>query len=348
MAKPAAHTRIKEGNPMKKISLTGIKPSGTPHIGNYLGMIQPALELAKTYQALYFIADYHALTTVKNGQELQDLSYEVAATWLALGMDPDQVIFFRQSDIPELFELTWILSCFTAKGLLNRAHAYKAAVDENLNLNRDPDQGINAGLYFYPVLMAADILLYGSHIVPVGQDQKQHLEMTRDMAMTFNHNYQKEIFVIPEAVIHEEVMTIPGVDGRKMSKSYKNEIPIFAPAKKLRKRVMGIVTDTRSPEEPKNPDDDNIFAIFKYFLTKSEETGLRERYLTGGFGYGEIKQELYERLESVFGEKREKYNTLLADRPNLDRILLEGAEKARENARPMMREIRKAVGTYRG
>jgi tryptophanyl-tRNA synthetase len=330
-----------------KISLTGIKPTGMPHIGNYLGMIQPALELARSYQALYFIADYHALTTVKDGQEMQDLTYEVAATYLALGMDPDQVIFFRQSDIPELFELTWILACFTAKGLLNRAHAYKAAVDENLKLERDPDQGVNAGLYFYPVLMAADILLYGSHIVPVGQDQKQHLEMTRDMALAFNHNYQKDIFVIPEAVIHEEVMTIPGVDGRKMSKSYKNEIPIFASAKQLRKRVMGIVTDARSPEEPKNPDEDNIFAIFKYFINKDAEDQLRRRYLAGGFGYGEIKQELFECLESEFGAKRERYTALLADRAYLDKIMLEGAEKASAFALPMMTAIRKAVGTYR-
>jgi tryptophanyl-tRNA synthetase len=327
------------------ISLTGIKPSGTPHIGNYLGMIQPALELAKRYQAMYFIADYHALTTVKDGKDMRDQTYEVAATWLALGLDPDQVIFFRQSDIPELFELTWILACFTSKGLLNRAHAYKASVDENLLLDREPDQGINAGLFTYPVLMGADILLYGSHFVPVGQDQRQHLEMTRDMAMAFNHNYKKDIFVIPEAVIHEEVMTIPGIDGRKMSKSYNNEIPIFAPAKRLRKRVMSIVTDSRLPEEPKNPDEDNIFAIYKYFITPEETNQLRARYRAGGFGYGEIKQELYELLEGEFGEKREKFNTFMDDRDLLDRILTEGAAKARAIAKPMMRKIRDAVGT---
>ncbi len=331
--------------PSNMISLTGIKPSGTVHIGNYLGMNKPALELAKKYQALYFIADYHALTTVKDGVAMRDLTYEVAATWLALGLDPDQVIFFRQSDIPELFELTWILACFTSKGLLNRAHAYKAALDDNLRQNRDADQGVNAGLYTYPVLMAADILLYGSHFVPVGQDQRQHLEMTRDIALAFNHNYKKDIFVIPEAVIHEEVMTIPGIDGRKMSKSYKNEIPIFAPSKQLRKRVMSIVTDSRSPEESKNPDEDNIFAIYKYFITPEETAALRKRYQAGGFGYGEIKQELYELLEEEFGEKREKFNDYMANRPELDRILEQGAAKARAIARPMMRSIRDAVGT---
>jgi tryptophanyl-tRNA synthetase len=329
---------------MKKISLTGIKPSGTPHIGNYLGMIAPALELAKTYQAMYFLADYHALTTVRKGEELRDLTYEISATWLALGLDPEDVIFFRQSDIPELFELTWILSCFTSKGLLNRAHAYKSVVEENLAAERDPEKGINSGLYTYPVLMAADILLYGSHVVPVGQDQKQHLEMTRDIAMAFNHNYQKEIFVIPEAVIQEEVKTIPGIDGRKMSKSYNNEIPIFAPAKQIRKRVMRIVTDSRTPEEPKDPETDNIFAIYRHFTTSEEEETLYQRYLRGGFGYGEVKQELYERIEGTFGDKREKYNQMMADRDLLDKILFEGAQKARAIAAPMMKKIRNAVG----
>ncbi|MDX1436743.1 MAG: tryptophan--tRNA ligase [Anaerolineales bacterium] len=329
-------------------SLTGIKPSGTPHLGNYLGMIQPALALAEKYQALYFIADYHALTTVQDGDEMRSLTYEVAATWLALGLDPDRVIFFRQSDVPELFELTYILSCFTAKGLLNRAHAYKAAVDSNMEAGRDQDKGINSGLYFYPVLMAADILLYGSHFVPVGQDQKQHIEMTRDIAMAFNHNYQKDVFVIPEAVIQEEVRTIPGTDGRKMSKSYGNEIPIFEKSKSLRKKVMSIVTDSRAPEEPKDPDEDYIYAIYRYFLNKEENAALRARYLAGGFGYGEIKQELYLRLEEVFGEKRERYEHFLADRGQLDLILAEGARKARETGAPIMDSVREAVGTRHG
>jgi tryptophanyl-tRNA synthetase len=247
---------------VEKISLTGIKPSGTPHVGNYLGMIRPALELARTYQALYFIADYHALTTVRDRETLRYQTYEVAATWLALGLDPDKVIFYRQSDIPEVMELTWILSCFTAKGLLNRAHAYKAAADENVAAGKPPDDGINSGLYFYPVLMAADILLFGSHYVPVGADQRQHVEIARDIAIAFNNNYG-EILTVPEAVIREEVMTIPGLDGRKMSKSYDNVIPIFAPAGELRKSVMRIVTDSRRPEEPKDPEGDNVFSIYR-------------------------------------------------------------------------------------
>jgi tryptophanyl-tRNA synthetase len=199
---------------------------------------------------------------VRDASELLTNSYELTATFLALGMDPDEVVFFRQSDIPEIFELTWALSCFTAKGLLNRAHAYKAAVDENTARGEDPDAGINAGLYSYPVLMAADILLYGSHIVPVGKDQKQHVEMTRDMAQAMNHAYGKEIFVLPEAVIRPEVATIPGVDGRKMSKSYDNVIPIFAPPKKLRQRVMSVVTDSRPLEEPKDPEEDNVYNLY--------------------------------------------------------------------------------------
>ncbi|MFQ5616323.1 MAG: tryptophan--tRNA ligase [Anaerolineales bacterium] len=248
----------------KQISLTGIKPTGTPHLGNYLGMIRPALALAETYQAIYFLADYHALTTVRSGKEMAILTYELAATWLALGLDPEEVVFFRQSDVPELFELTWMLACYTAKGLLNRAHAYKAAVEQNVAAGRDPDAGVNAGLYTYPVLMSADILLYGSHIVPVGQDQKQHVEITRDIATAFNHNYG-EVFVIPEVVIQEEVKVIPGIDGHKMSKSYNNVVPIFAPPKQLRKQIMRIVTDSRPPAEPKNPDECNVYNIYKFF-----------------------------------------------------------------------------------
>ncbi len=253
----------------KKISLTGIKPSGTPHIGNYLGMIRPALDLAKSYQAMYFIADYHALTTVREAKTLRYQTYDVAATWLALGLDPEEVIFYRQSDIPEVMELTWILSCYTAKGLLNRAHAYKAAVDENLAAGRSEDEGINAGLYGYPVLMAADILLFNSDVVPVGLDQKQHLEIARDIAESFNNTYG-EVLKLPAAAIKEDVMTIPGIDGRKMSKSYDNVIPMFADPKQRRKTVMRIVTDSRRPEEPKDPDQDNVFAIYRYFARPGE------------------------------------------------------------------------------
>ncbi len=327
----------------EKISLTGIKPTGTPHIGNYLGMIRPALDLTKTYKALYFIADYHGLTTVRDGKEMRDLTYDVAATYLALGLDPEKTLLFRQSDIPELFELSWILACFTPKGLLNRAHAYKAAVDKNVEAGEDPDAGVNAGLYTYPVLMAADILLYGSHVVPVGLDQKQHIEITRDIATAFNNNYG-EIFVIPEGIIHAEVMTIPGTDGRKMSKSYNNTIPIFAPSNELRKTVFRIVTDSRPPEEPKNPDECNLFNVFKYFGTPEEVASLRATYLRGGFGYGEVKQQLYELLERTFSEQRTRYNELLKDRKHLDGILLSAAEQARYVGAKLMRKVRKAVG----
>jgi tryptophanyl-tRNA synthetase len=327
----------------KPISLSGIKPSGTPHIGNYLGMIKPALEMVRQYQALYFIADYHALTTVRDGNELRRMSYEIAATLLALGLDPNEVVFFRQSDIPELFELTWILACYTPKGLLNRAHAYKAALDKNLEAGEDPDSGINAGLFTYPVLMAADILLYGSQVVPVGQDQRQHVEITRDIALGFNNNYG-EIFVIPEAVIQPEVATITGLDGRKMSKSYNNVIPIFAPASQVRKAVMRIVTDSRPPEEPKDPDADNVYNIYKYFASPDEIEAVRRRYQEGGLAYSEMKQALFELLENTFGKARRQYDAYLADPGSLEKILLEGAEKGRAIGSRLMRKIRRAVG----
>jgi tryptophanyl-tRNA synthetase len=328
---------------MKKKSLTGIKPTGTPHIGNYLGAIRPGLELAQEYQALYFIADYHALTTVKDGTRLNELSYEVACTWLALGLDPSKVIFYRQSDIPELFELAWILSCFTPKGLLNRAHAYKSAVDKNIENGKPADDGINAGLFNYPVLMAADILLFGSHVVPVGLDQKQHVEIARDVAESFNKNYG-DILTLPEPLINEEVMTVPGLDGRKMSKNYDNTIQIFLPSNQLRKRVMRILTDSKTPDEPKDPDQDNIFAIYRCFASAAEIEEARRRYQAGGLAYSEIKQELFEVLDRTFSEVREKYQALMEDRAYVDRVLLEGAEKARAIGGEMMGKIRKAVG----
>jgi tryptophanyl-tRNA synthetase len=329
-----------------KITLTGIKPSGTPHIGNYLGMIRPALELAEQYQALYFIADYHALTTVKDGEALRRLSYDVAATWLALGLDPEKVIFYRQSDIPETPEFTWILSCFTSKGLLNRAHAYKAAMDENLAKGFPSDEGINSGLFFYPVLMAADILLFETNFVPVGMDQRQHIEITRDIALAFNSIYG-EVLTLPEAVIREEVMTIPGLDGRKMSKSYDNVIPMFAPPNQIRKTVMRIVTDSRRPEEPKDPETDNVFAIYRHFASKEDLERVHRGYLQGGLAYSEIKNELYERLEAIFGPARQKYEQLMDDWGYLDEVLRQGAEKARRISVPMLERVKAAVGTSR-
>lgn len=326
-----------------EIALTGIKPSGTPHIGNFLGMIQPALELAQEYQAMYFIADYHALTTVKVGDDMKHLTYDVAATWLALGLDPDKVIFYRQSDIPEVMELTWILACFTSKGLLNRAHAYKAAVDDNVERGLAPDEGIYAGLFFYPTLMAADILLFDTNYVPVGLDQKQHIEIARDIAQAINSTYG-EVLTLPEAVIREEVMTIPGLDGRKMSKSYDNVIPMFAQSKELRKRVMRIVTDSRRPEDPKDPETDNVFAIYKHFASAEDVQRVREGYLKGGLAYSQIKTELFELLEIEFSEARDKYERYMEDREYLEQILLQGAEKARKISRPKIAQIRQAIG----
>lgn len=327
----------------KKTALTGIKPSGTPHIGNYLGAIKPALELAQNYDAFYFIADYHALTTIKDKQTLKQFIYEVSASWLALGLDPERVVFYRQSDIPEIFELTWILSCFTGKGWMNRAHAYKASVDANVEAGNEPDDGVNMGLYNYPILMAADILMFHTQVVPVGQDQRQHIEITRDIANAFNHTYG-DVLTVPEAHIQDEVKTITGLDGRKMSKSYGNTIEIFAPSNQLRKQVMRIVTDSSAPEDPKDPDQDNIYSIFQHFATPERLAEVRQRYLEGGLAYGEMKQELYELLDTTFAPARERYNDLMADKKQIDAILEQGAQKARPMARKLLTKIRRKIG----
>jgi len=331
---------------MNKIALTGIKPTGTPHIGNYLGMIKPALELVEAYRAFYFIADYHALTTVKDRNRLNQMVYEIAATWLALGLDPDRVVFYRQSDIPEIFELAWILSCFTPKGLLNRAHAYKAVTDANKQTGKDPDSDVNGGLYNYPVLMAADILLFGSHVVPVGLDQKQHVEIARDVAAAVNHTNGRTL-TEPEPLIREDVMTIPGLDGRKMSKNYDNTIPIFADSGVIKKRVMRIVTDSRRPEDPKDPDRCNVFAIYRHFASKSAVERTREKYVSGGLAYSEIKKELLGILEKTFSQASEKYHTLVNDQARIDRILSRGAEKARAIGAPVLQKVRRNIGIQR-
>jgi len=331
---------------VKQIALSGIKPTGTLHIGNYLGMIKPAFDLIENYQTLYFVADYHALTTLKHKGNLNQYIYDVAATLLALGLDPQKVVFFRQSDIPEIFEFTWILNCFTAKGLLNRAHAYKAAVDDNLRVGKQPDAEINAGLYNYPVLMAADILLYGSHFVPVGQDQRQHVEIARDIAIALN-NACGEILTVPEPLIQEVVMTIPGIDGRKMSKNYDNTIPNFADAKTLHIQVMRIVTDSKRPEDQKNPDECNVFNMFKHFASPEVIESKRNVYLNGGLAYSEIKLELFERLDEFFGNRRATYRQLLNHKSHLDRILSQGAQKARAMARPVLESVRRAIGISR-
>lgn len=327
----------------KKISLTGIKPTGLPHLGNYLGSIQPALELAETTKAVYFIADLHALTTVRDGKELKDLTYRLAATWLACGLDPEKVLFFRQSDVPQLSELNWYLACYTSKGLLNRAHAFKAKVDQNKLEGNDPDAGINAGLFGYPVLMAADILLFKSDLVPVGQDQKQHVEISRDIAAAFNHVHGN-VFTLPQPLIRETVKTVPGIDGKKMSKSYGNVIPIFAPEKEVKKQVMRIVTDSLRPEEAKDPDKCNVFNIFRHFADESRLAEREKQYREGGVGYGEMKEELFETLEKTFGEKRKYYDALIADPDQIDAILEKGSQTARQVGGRVLEKVRKKLG----
>lgn len=328
---------------MAPIALTGIKPTGRPHIGNYLGMIRPALALAHQYSACYFIADYHALTSHAEGRVLQDQVYDVAASWLALGLDPTRVVFFRQSAIAEIFELTWVLACWAPKGLLNRAHAYKAAVEANLAEGRDPDHRINAGLYAYPLLMAADILLFGADVVPVGRDQKQHIEIAREIASGFNRRHGT-VFKRPEALIDAVAGTIPGVDGRKMSKSYRNTISIFAAPAVIRKQVMRIVTDAKRPQDPKDPDACNIFAIYRHFAPAAAVQTRHRAYLRGGLAYSDIKQELAELLVSAFAPQRALYDRLINDRREIDRILAGGAARARSMAGPMLERVRRAIG----
>ncbi len=329
---------------MKKIALTGIKPTGTPHIGNYLGAIKPALELAKNYDARYFIADYHALNSIKDPKSLNELTYEIAATWLAFGLNTKEVLFYKQSDIPEIFELSVFLSAFTAKGLMNRAHAYKAVVAANKENNKDDDFNINMGLFTYPVLMAADILMFDTNVVPVGKDQKQHIEIAVDIAQAINYNYKKEILTIPEPLINQTMELIPGLDGRKMSKSYNNVISPFLPTKKLRKLVMKIKTNSQGIEEAKNPDECNVFALYKLFASKSEQNDLRKRYEAGGMGWGNAKQTLFEKLEEVFAPYRENYNTIINDKAEIDRMLREGALKAREISSKTMQRLRNSAG----
>jgi len=329
---------------MKKIALTGIKPTGTPHIGNYLGAIKPALELAKNYDARYFIADYHALNSVKDPKLLKELTYEIAATWLAFGLDTKEVLFYRQSDIPEIFELTTFISAFTSKGLMNRAHAYKAVVANNKENNKEDDHNVNIGLFTYPVLMAADILMFDTNVVPVGKDQKQHIEIAADIAQSVNFNYKKDLLIVPEPLINKDTPLIPGLDGRKMSKSYNNVISPFLPTKKLRKLVMKIKTNSQGIEEVKNPDECNVFALYKLFASQSEQNDLRKQYEAGGMGWGNAKQTLFEKLEDVFAKNRENYNNIISDKAEIDRQLKEGALKAREISSSVMQRLRNGAG----
>ena len=329
---------------MKKIALTGIKPTGTPHIGNYFGAIKPALELAKDYDARYFIADYHALNQVKDPAELRRMVREVAATWLACGLDPDKVVFYRQSSVPETFELSTTLMSFCSKGLMNRAHAYKAAVQDNEQKGEDIDSGVNMGLYTYPVLMAADILLFDTDVVPVGRDQVQHVEMAQDIAGSLNFNYKKEILHLPQALDKEEVAVLAGLDGRKMSKSYDNTIPLCGPEKELRKLVMRIVTNSQEVEEPKDPDTCPIFAYYRLFAAKEEQEALAAKYRAGGMGWGNAKEALFQAMNRELTPIRAKYESIMADQAGLDRILAAGALKARAIAAKTISRLRAATG----
>ncbi len=328
-----------------EVVLTGISTTGTPHLGNYVGAIRPAIEASQNpdSKTFYFLADYHSIIKCHDPEIVKQSSLSVAATWLALGLDTDNATFYRQTDIPEIPELTWILTCMTAKGLMNRAHAYKAAVSENeLAGAKDPDKGISMGLFSYPVLMAADILMFKANKVPVGKDQIQHLEMTRDIAARFNHNY-KPLFVLPEAVVDEKNAVLSGLDGRKMSKSYNNTIPLFEPEKKLRKLVMKIKTNSLEPGEPKEPEGCTLFEIFQAFAPAKEVLSLRKRY-QDGIAWGEMKQFLFEYLNDHLAKPRKRYMDLMADPGHIEKVLLNGAEKARMLSVPFLKEIRAAVG----
>lgn len=329
---------------MKEVILTGIKPTGTPHIGNYFGMIRPALEFCEgdDRDFYYFIADYHALTSVKNADEFKYYSYEVAATWLACGLNPDKVVFYRQSDISEIFELSWILSCVTTKGLMNRAHAYKAAVEQNIESgNPDEDAGINMGLFNYPILMAADILLFNTNRVPVGLDQKQHVEIARDIAKWFNKKYGYSL-VSPKEEIKKEVETIVGLDGRKMSKSYGNTIPLFASSEELHKKIKGITTDSTPPNEPKSTDS-YIFQIFKLFANE-EELKQVEQDFKNGISWFEAKEKLFEIADRYLSPMREKYYYYMNNKHLIDEILEKGKAKAKVIAKETIERVRKAIG----
>ena len=325
--------------------LTGITTTGAPHIGNYVGAIRPgiAASTAPDTRSFFFLADYHSLVKGRDPDGMSQSTLEIAAAWLACGLDADRAVFYRQSDVPEIMELTWILTCMTAKGLMNRAHAYKAAVAENeASGDRDPDKGITMGLFCYPILMAADILMFKTNKVPVGSDQIQHVEMARDIAGRFNHHFG-ELFVLPEAVVEEHVAVLPGLDGRKMSKSYGNTIPLFAPEKALRKMIMKIKTNSLEPGEPKDPADSALYAIYRAFATPAEAEAIRQRYAEG-IGWGEMKQVLFEKINAELAGPRAEYERLMASPEHVEQVLQAGAEKARDVSRPFLAEIRRAIG----
>ena len=328
----------------KQRILTGITTTGTPHLGNYVGAIKPAIEASRQpgTESYLFLADYHALIKNHDPAKVAQSSQEVAATWLALGLDPETVTFYRQSDVPEIMELAWILTCSTAKGLMNRAHAYKAAVQANLAEEQDADYAVTMGLFSYPILMAADILMFGATHVPVGRDQIQHVEMARDIAQRFNHHYG-EHFVLPEAVVSDNVAVLQGLDGRKMSKSYNNTIPLFDTEKKLRKSINKIKTNLLEPGDPKDPDDSTVFQVWQAFASPEAAAVMRQQFLDG-IAWGEAKKQLAELINAELAEAREKYQALMAAPAEVEKILQRGAEKARDESRPLLQALRRAVG----
>lgn len=318
-----------------KTSLTGVKPTHIPHVGNYLGAIRPALRLSQTYKTSYFIADYHALTTVRDAATLRGHVHDVAATWLACGLDPDKTLFYRQSDVPEVFELSWVLACVTATGQLERGVSYKDALGRG--------EAPNAGVFYYPVLMAADILLFDADVVPVGADQKQHIELARDMATRVNHVFGEGTLVVPEPLVTEAPL-VPGLDGLKMSKSKGNTLPLFEGGKKLRKLCMSIVTGSETLEEPKQAQGSSVFEIYRQFATPEQSAELEAKLAAGGYGWGHAKEALYELLEQSLGPMRERFVALRADTDELDRVLAQGAAQARVHARGTLARVRERLG----
>jgi tryptophanyl-tRNA synthetase len=324
--------------------LTGITTTGTPHLGNYVGAIRPAIAAAghEDNESFFFLADYHALIKCSDPEQVQQSSLEIAATWLALGLDTERSLFYRQSDIPEIPELTWILTCNAAKGLMNRAHAYKAAVQANEESGEDPDFGITMGLFSYPVLMAADILMFRAQDIPVGRDQIQHVEMARDIAQRFNHNFA-ELFVLPEAKVDDNIAVLQGLDGRKMSKSYNNTIPLFDPEKRLKKSINKIKTNLLEPGDPKDPDDSTVFQLWCAFADESAIQEMRQAF-ADGIAWGEAKKQLFERVNEELRGPRDEYERLIADPGHIEAVLLQGAERARAHSAPLMQRVREAVG----
>ena len=324
--------------------LTGITTTGTPHLGNYVGAIRPSIEASRdsSKDTFFFLADYHALIKCQDPALVRQSSKEIAATWLALGLDTDNALFYRQSDIPEIPELTWVLTCNAAKGLMNRAHAYKAAVQANEEAGEDPDFGITMGLFSYPVLMAADILMFNADRVPVGRDQIQHVEMARDIAQRFNHNFA-DVFNLPEAAIDDSVAVLQGLDGRKMSKSYNNTIPLFAGEKQLRKSINKIKTNLLEPGEPKDADDSTVFQIWSAFASPQETARMRSDF-DNGIAWGQAKKQLFELVNGELAGARDRYEELMANPSHIESVLARGAERAREYAVPLMAKVREAVG----